>query len=344
MKKFIKRIGKGIKRLGKKIGKFVGRIGKKVSELPVLGQIALAIAMPYAAGAIWKGVSSLAGMAGTQFSWATLGTAGKALTGSQNIISKVLGRTMQAISWTAQAPGKAYNFITDMIGTGIDRLKNSEFIQGTKDWMQKTFGVPQLDTADDLLKAGQYIPFEDLTEQGLEIISKATPEQMKEISRMGLEEWVSAGDPSTWPAGSLFKPSEVTEVITEAVVPEVAPSLYEQATTPETGEAASPEDIAISEGAKRALKVANQFAQNNEQPVDGGQGSFVDPIVEEHTASIYNSVDYTRQAGASYYTGFPYGGYGNGQTVRGQLIDAGANWLDNFINDSVYPPLYSQVA
>ena len=134
MKKFFRRIGKGIKRLGKKIGKFVGRIGKKVSELPVLGQIALSIAMPYAAGAIWKGVSSLAGMAGTKFSWATLGTAGKALTGSQNIISKVMGRTMQAISWTAQAPGKAYSFITDMIGTGIDKLKNSEFIQGTKDW------------------------------------------------------------------------------------------------------------------------------------------------------------------------------------------------------------------
>ena len=54
MRKFFKRIGKGIKKAFKKIGKFVGKMG-------IIGQIGLMMFLPMVGGALMKGLGNVAG-------------------------------------------------------------------------------------------------------------------------------------------------------------------------------------------------------------------------------------------------------------------------------------------
>ena len=98
LRKTVKKIGKGIKKLGKKFMKAYGKLG-------ILGQLAFMMFMPQFAGSIMKG----------------LGTYAKAGT---SLLHKAAG----AIHAGATAVGNAYTTVTDAISNGFDRAGN--FVKG----------------------------------------------------------------------------------------------------------------------------------------------------------------------------------------------------------------------
>ena len=57
LKKIVKGIGKRIKKIGKGLKKIMAKIAKPFAKLGPLGSIALGIFMPWAAGAIWTGMT-----------------------------------------------------------------------------------------------------------------------------------------------------------------------------------------------------------------------------------------------------------------------------------------------
>jgi len=126
VKKIVKKIGKGIKKIGKGLKKIMAKIAKPFAKLGPLGSIALGFMMPWAAGAIWNGITSWAGMAGTSFNLANLGTVGQALTSpTSNLLQKAVGYTIKGIHTAASGVKTAYQFVTDAIGGGIQRLTDT---------------------------------------------------------------------------------------------------------------------------------------------------------------------------------------------------------------------------
>ena len=113
--KYLKKIGKGIKKVVKKIGKgikkVVGKIGAAIGKLGVIGQIGMMFLMPYA----MSGLSSFfGGVGGKIATWsANLAT-------SNPLVSKFLGAVHKAGSMAVNA----YNTVTTAIGNGVDRVGN----------------------------------------------------------------------------------------------------------------------------------------------------------------------------------------------------------------------------
>jgi len=191
IKKFVKKVGKGIKKVVKKFGKAVGKLG-------IVGQIGMMFLMPYAMGAMgglfakagtWAAKLATSNVFGAKALGAVVNavhTAGTFVGGKLAAIKNGLGDTISgAVDWIAKKTGT-----TDIVAGVRNIMNKGQNLFGTKD-VGKT--------------GGKYIPFEDLTEEGMSIIRNATSEQMDQILNVGLEEWVFAGDPSEWPAGSLFK-------------------------------------------------------------------------------------------------------------------------------------------
>lgn len=116
IKKVVKGIGKGIKKIGKGLKKIMAKIAKPFAKLGIVGQIALGFLMPWAAGAIWTGLT------GTTFSLASMGTVAGNLTASSNIFAKAAGYVMKGVHWGATRVKNAYQYVTDKISTGIDEL------------------------------------------------------------------------------------------------------------------------------------------------------------------------------------------------------------------------------
>jgi hypothetical protein len=116
VKKVVKSIGKGIKKIGKGLKKIMAKIAKPFAKLGIVGQIALGFLMPWAAGAIWTGLT------GTTFSLASMGTVAGNLTASSNIFAKAAGYVMKGVHWGATKVQNAYQYVTDKISSGIDTL------------------------------------------------------------------------------------------------------------------------------------------------------------------------------------------------------------------------------
>jgi hypothetical protein len=171
--------------------------------------------MPYAMGA-------MSGFFG-QFAAGQAGTWAAKLASSNVFGAKALSTVMNAV-----------HSVGSFVGQGVAGLKKGlgDTISGAVDWIAEKTGTTDLvkgarafiengrQKGRELFgkkavgkTGGKYIPFEDLTEEGMSIIRNATPEQMKQISRIGLEEWVFGGDPSEWPTGSLFKSGAGTPAI-----------------------------------------------------------------------------------------------------------------------------------
>lgn len=191
IKKVVKKIGRGIKKVVKKVGRAVGKLG-------IVGQIGMMFLMPYAMGAMgglfakagtWAAKLATSNVFGAKALGAVVNavhTAGTFVGGKLAAIKNGLGDTISgAVDWIAKKTGT-----TDIVAGVRNIMNKGQNLFGTKD-VGKT--------------GGKYIPFEDLTEEGMSIIRNATSEQMDQILNVGLEEWVFAGDPSEWPAGSLFK-------------------------------------------------------------------------------------------------------------------------------------------
>jgi len=200
IKKFVKKIGKGIKKVVKKVQKGIGKLG-------IVGQIGMMFLMPYAMGA-------MSGFFG-QFAAGQAGTWAAKLASSNVFGAKALSTVMNAV-----------HSVGSFVGQGVAGLKKGlgDTISGAVDWIAEKTGTTDLvkgarafiesgrQKGRELFgkkavgkTGGKYIPFEDLTEEGMSVIRNATPKQMDQILNVGLEEWVFAGDPSEWPSGSLFK-------------------------------------------------------------------------------------------------------------------------------------------
>lgn len=196
IKKFVKKVGKGIKKVVKKFGKAVGKLG-------IVGQIGMMFLMPYAMGA-------MSGFFG-QFAAGQAGTWAAKLATSNVFGAKALSTVMNAVHTAGTFIAKPFaaikNGLGDTISGAVDwiakKTGTTDIVAGVRNIMNK--GQNLFGTKDVGKTGGKYIPFEDLTEEGMSIIRNATSEQMDQILNVGLEEWVFAGDPSEWPAGSLFK-------------------------------------------------------------------------------------------------------------------------------------------
>lgn len=116
LRKKAKQIGKAIKKVGKKIKNVIGKIAKPFAKLGIIGQIALGVLMPWAAGAVWQGLT------GTTFSLANFGTVAGNLAQSTNLFKSVAGNIMKGIHWGATKIQGAYNSVTGAISDGFEAV------------------------------------------------------------------------------------------------------------------------------------------------------------------------------------------------------------------------------
>lgn len=116
LRKKAKQIGKAIKKVGKKIKNVIGKIAKPFAKLGIVGQIALGVLMPWAAGAVWQGLT------GTTFSLANFGTVAGNLAQSTNLFKSVAGNIMKGIHWGATKIQGAYNSVTGAISDGFEAV------------------------------------------------------------------------------------------------------------------------------------------------------------------------------------------------------------------------------
>lgn len=116
IKKIVKSVGKRIKKIGKGLKKIMAKIAKPFAKLGPLGSIALGMLMPWAAGAIWTG------MTGTTLTLANFGAQAATNIASDSLFKKAIGYVMKGIHWGATKVKTAYQFVSDKVSTGIDTL------------------------------------------------------------------------------------------------------------------------------------------------------------------------------------------------------------------------------
>jgi hypothetical protein len=147
LRKKAKQIGKAIKKIGKGIKKVMGKIMKPFAKLGIVGQIAMGFIMPWAAGAVWQGLT------GTAFSMGSFGTVASGLAKSSNLFAKAAGKLMQGVHWGATKIQGAYNTITGAIGDGFKTIKTKA---------QEMFGI-QADPSDLIKNAPDMKEFDFTT-------------------------------------------------------------------------------------------------------------------------------------------------------------------------------------
>lgn len=135
LRKKAKQIGKAIKKVGKKIKNVLGKIAKPFAKLGIVGQIALGVMMPWAAGSIWKGLT------GTTFNLTNFGTVATELAGKSNLFQSAVGKVMEGIHWGITKVQGAYNSVTGAISDGFEAVTNQA---------KKMFGIDA--DASDLIK------------------------------------------------------------------------------------------------------------------------------------------------------------------------------------------------
>ena len=118
--KFLKKIGKGLKKavksIGKGIKKVVGKIGAAIGKLGVIGQIGMMFLMPYA----MAGLSSFFGTVGTKIAtWSA-----KLMGPGAGAVSKGFGKFLGAVHKAGSMAVNAYQTVSQAIGNGVDRVGN----------------------------------------------------------------------------------------------------------------------------------------------------------------------------------------------------------------------------
>ena len=112
------KVWKGIKKVAKKIGKGIKKVFGKVAtafgKLGIVGQLGLAILMPYA-------LSALSGFAGAALG--KIGTWSATLLKSSNVFAKAVGYGLKGVHMAGTAIGNMYTSITDTISAGVDKTK-----------------------------------------------------------------------------------------------------------------------------------------------------------------------------------------------------------------------------
>lgn len=143
LRKKIKQIGRGIKKVGKKFKSLIGKIAKPFAKLGVIGQIALGFIMPWAAGAIFKGFGTLA----------------STMAGSSNLFVKAAGTMMKGVHWGATKIKGAFSTVTDAIKGGLETVTTkakdlfginadvSDLVKNSPDMKEFDFGKTPYDEA-----------------------------------------------------------------------------------------------------------------------------------------------------------------------------------------------------
>lgn len=116
IKKIVRSVSKRIRKIGRGLKKIMTKIAKPFAKLGPLGSIALGMLMPWAAGAIWSG------MTGTTLTLANFGAQAATNIASDSLFKKAIGYVMKGIHWGATKVKTAYQFVSDKISTGIDTL------------------------------------------------------------------------------------------------------------------------------------------------------------------------------------------------------------------------------
>ena len=122
------KVWKGIKKVAKKIGKGIKKAFVKVAsafnKLGIVGQLGLAILMPYALGALSNFAGAALGKIGT---WSTT------LLKSSNVFAKAVGYGLKAVHTVGTGIGNMYTSITETISAGIDKTKEFFGFEPTAD-------------------------------------------------------------------------------------------------------------------------------------------------------------------------------------------------------------------
>jgi|TARA_R110001632_G_scaffold37244_2_gene94143 hypothetical protein len=199
LKKIVKGVGKRIRKIGRGLKKIMAKIAKPFAKLGPLGSIALGMLMPWAAGAIWTG------MTGTTLTLANFGAQATLNIASKNLFTKAVGYVMKGVHWAASGVKTAYTNISTKISEGFTGLKNKA---------QEVFGV-KADAGDLVADAVKNGPEIDAT-----ILDKNLAEQAREATLS--------------PNATLGKPLDVSEAVSSEVSGKVAEeavkkSFFEQA-------------------------------------------------------------------------------------------------------------------
>ena len=180
VKKVVKKIGRGIKKIGKGLKKVIGKIAKPFQKFGIIGQIGLAMFLPWAAGSIWQGLT------GTAFNLGNFGTVAGELAKSSNVFAKVAGYTMKGVHYGATQVSNAYQFVTDKISEGFNYLTEKS---------QEMFG-PKADASDliqDAVQNGPEVNLTKVTEATIPDVETGVP------SRITTEEKLKAAATSASP-------------------------------------------------------------------------------------------------------------------------------------------------
>jgi len=167
LKKIVKKVGKGIKKIGRGLKKIMTKIAKPFAKLGPLGSIALGMLMPWAAGAIWQG------MTGTALNLANFGQVATGLTSAANtnLFTKAVGYVMKGVHWAASGVKTAYQSVSTKIGEGFTTLKNKA---------QEVFGI-NADAGDlvaDAVKNGPEIDMAQAVDFSKNIATEAAAQPL----------------------------------------------------------------------------------------------------------------------------------------------------------------------
>ena len=161
LKKIVKSVGKHIRKVGRGLKKIMAKIAKPFAKLGPLGSIALSMFIPWAAGAIFQGLT------GTALTLGSFGASATANIASKSLFKKALGYVMKGVHWGATKVSNAYQFVSDKISTGMDALTGKA---------KEVFGV-NADAGDLIADAVQNGPEIDVS-----ILDKNLAEQAREAT------------------------------------------------------------------------------------------------------------------------------------------------------------------
>ena len=325
-RKITKAIGKGIKKIGKGIMKVFAKVAKPFAKFGIVGQIALAMFMPWAIGGIMGGLASSA-----------FGTFAQGLTQSTNLFSQAAGYVMKGVHYGATQINAAYSTITKKISDGFEFLgnKTKEVFGGatTEDSIAKAITnpkTPDFSTAEGLKIAEEAVvdPFltDGLTKETSTLLAKA-----EEASRIGTSSTVKLNIPEIKLDGSSLSKQTGIKIGTPSI-PEVAEKTFYEKTKEKAIEAVAeaPAKI-ITSAVSGAGEVVEDYITGGDEDMLGGSASYAVPdfIGDNASYTTYNATDLTLQN-----AGYNYGGpiYQAQVTSHGFGKDAYFNYFNNLSN------------
>lgn len=283
VKKVVKKIGRGIKKIGRGLKKVIGKIAKPFQKFGIIGQIGLAMFLPWAAGSIWQGLT------GTAFNLGNFGTVAGELAKSSNVFAKVAGYTMKGVHYGATQVSNAYQFITDKISEGFNYLTEKS---------QEMFG-PKADASDliqDAVQNGPEVDLTKVTEATIPDVETGVP------SRITTEERLKAAATSASPTsieppdllkqGTAKKPDTIFGRATEKFIDTVK-------TIPEKAADRTGQMLMTSLGLGDQTQVSDDHL--------GGAISYdVPQFIGNQSYGRYDNVDLMAQNKGFYYGGASY--------------------------------------